>query len=84
MYWTATDDNIKAYDNSWWYRPVTADIETTAYGLLTALIMANQTERLKNGLAITQWLSKQRNANGGFESTQVRESIRNKKSKLAS
>jgi hypothetical protein len=48
-----------------------ADVEMTAYALLAYTTSENE-ESISNGLPIVKWLSKQRNAYGGFASTQVR------------
>lgn len=69
-YWKASpDSNSDANDNTWWYRPVSADVETTAYALLTTLLLTEN--KIDEGLPIVRWLSSQRNAYGGFGSTQV-------------
>lgn len=70
-YWRAQeeDDQIQS-GKCWYYRPVSADVETTAYALMTTLMM-NGEDKLMQSLPIVRWLSKQRNGNGGFGSTQV-------------
>uniref|UniRef100_A0AC34F5D0 Alpha-macroglobulin receptor-binding domain-containing protein n=1 Tax=Panagrolaimus sp. ES5 TaxID=591445 RepID=A0AC34F5D0_9BILA len=55
------DSSIKYF-----YQPPPVDVEMTSYALLTYMTM-NNTEK---GLPIVRWLSGQRNANGGFSSTQ--------------
>lgn len=47
-----------------------ADVEMTAYVLL-ARIAPSGSSAVTQGLPIVRWLSKQRNAYGGFSSTQV-------------
>ncbi|XP_067934592.1 alpha-2-macroglobulin-like protein 1 [Watersipora subatra] len=55
----------------WYYRPASADTETTAYALLTILNMRNSVnEKIQEGLPVVRWLSTQRNPWGGFGSTQ--------------
>lgn len=78
MYWKArandTEDTKSPEENSYWYyQPNAADIETTAYALLTMLAIGDrtQTEIVQEALPIARWLSRQRNAWGGFASTQV-------------
>jgi CD109 antigen len=58
---SAKQESIKYF-----YQPPPADVEMTAYALLTYMTL-NNTEK---GLPIVRWLSGQRNANGGFSSTQ--------------
>lgn len=71
-HWKATPASDKSSeDGTWWYRPVSADVETTAYALLATLEMSDEDNKVENGLNIVRWLSQQRNAYGGFGSTQV-------------
>lgn len=56
----------------WFNVPTEETVESTSYGLLATLIMANNTEAKSNGLAVVQWLSEERNRNGGLGSSQVR------------
>lgn len=69
MYWREKQESHKPNDNPWlrpYYRPRSADIEITAYALL-----AYSLERdLTVALAISRWLSQQRNSLGGYSSTQ--------------
>ena len=70
MYWQEKQEDSKPNDNPWWrpyYRPRSADIEITAYALL-AFSLNND---ISVGLAISRWLSQQRNSLGGYSSTQV-------------
>lgn len=46
---------------------VSAEVEMTAYGLLTYTLLGD----VASALPVVKWLSKQRNALGGFSSTQV-------------
>ena len=59
----------------WWspyYRAPAADIEMTAYALLTYVLLADDDSSLiGQAMPIVRWLTKQRNALGGFASTQV-------------
>lgn len=70
MYWREKQESHKPNDNPWlrpYYRPRSADIEITAYALL-----AYSLERdLPVALAVSRWLSQQRNSLGGYSSTQV-------------
>ncbi|KAE9548744.1 hypothetical protein FO519_008047, partial [Halicephalobus sp. NKZ332] len=61
-YSTPSSDSSLTY----FYQPPPADVEMTSYTLLTYMSM-NDTEK---GLPVVRWLSSQRNANGGFSSTQ--------------
>lgn len=69
MYWREKQESHKPNDNPWlrpYYRPRSADIEITAYALL-----AYSLERdLPVALAVSRWLSQQRNSLGGYSSTQ--------------
>jgi len=70
-HWKATPGSSKpSDDDTWWYRPVSADVETTAYALLATLELSEEDDKVENGLNIVRWLSQQRNAYGGFGSTQ--------------
>ncbi|KAM7438499.1 endopeptidase inhibitor [Porites harrisoni] len=58
----------------WWfpyYRAPAADIEMTAYALMTYILQAKEDSSLiGQAMPIVRWLTKQRNALGGFASTQ--------------
>lgn len=62
-------------DDLWWspyYRAPAADIEMTAYALMTYILRAeDDLSLIGDAMSIVRWLSKQRNALGGFSSTQV-------------
>lgn len=69
MYWQEKQEVSKLNDNPWWrpyYRPRSADIEITAYALLAFSLNKD----ISVGLAISRWLSQQRNSLGGYSSTQ--------------
>jgi len=70
--WKAREDEpAEPRMSYWWYRPRSADTETTAYALLTKLnMMTNVNSKITEGLPIVRWLSTQRNPWGGFGSTQ--------------
>ncbi|ERE67117.1 alpha-2-macroglobulin-like protein 1 [Cricetulus griseus] len=58
-------------DTSPWSEPKAVDIELTAYVLLAHLIKDSLTqEEIAKATSIVAWLAKQRNAYGGFSSTQ--------------
>lgn len=52
----------------YFYQPKPADVEMTAYVLLTYMIR----DDIDKALPVVRWLTSQRNAYGGFSSTQVR------------
>lgn len=52
------------------HKPKAADVEMTAYMLL-AMVQSQGIEAIAPGLPVVKWLSAQRNAHGGFASTQV-------------
>ena len=55
-----------------YYRARGADIEMTAYALMTYTLLAETDPSLiGQAMPIVKWLTKQRNALGGFASTQV-------------
>ena len=71
-YWKAQwSDERNRYGRYWYYRPVSADVETTSYALLTTLLMGSENDISSDVPRIVKWLSKQRNGNGGFSTTQV-------------
>lgn len=72
-FWKANEDEPKEPKSSWWwYRPQSADTETTAYALMAMLNMIDSTsDKVSRGLPVVRWLSTQRNPYGGFGSTQV-------------
>jgi hypothetical protein len=56
-----------------WSQPEALDVELTAYVLLAQLTKDRFTQKeVAKATAIVAWLAKQRNAYGGFSSTQVR------------
>lgn len=67
--------NTPPTDDFWWspyYRAPAADIEMTAYALMTYILRAeDDLSLIGDAMSIVRWLSKQRNALGGFSSTQV-------------
>ncbi|XP_073231989.1 CD109 antigen-like [Porites lutea] len=68
IYWQQKPDHTPN-DNPWlrpYYRPRTADIEITAYALLAYTLEKD----IGVGLAVSRWLSQQRNSLGGYSSTQ--------------
>ncbi|KAF6025639.1 A2ML1 [Bugula neritina] len=71
-YWKANENEPAEPIIHWWYyRPRSADTETTAYALLTKLnTRLSVQQKISEGLSIVRWLSTQRNPWGGFGSTQ--------------
>uniref|UniRef100_A0A1I8AIS1 NTR domain-containing protein n=1 Tax=Steinernema glaseri TaxID=37863 RepID=A0A1I8AIS1_9BILA len=67
VHWTAKAGADKSKDTTqYFYQPRPVDVEMTSYVLLTYMLNG-QTEK---GLPIVRWLTGQRNAYGGFSSTQ--------------
>ncbi|KAK0422308.1 hypothetical protein QR680_007497 [Steinernema hermaphroditum] len=67
VHWTAKVGADKSKDTTqYFYQPRPVDVEMTSYVLLTYMLNG-QTEK---GLPIVRWLTGQRNAYGGFSSTQ--------------
>lgn len=54
-----------------WLLVVSAEVEMTAYGLLTYTLLGD----VASALPVVKWLSQQRNSLGGFSSTQVGEFV---------
>uniref|UniRef100_A0A8C5VC95 Alpha-2-macroglobulin like 1 n=1 Tax=Microcebus murinus TaxID=30608 RepID=A0A8C5VC95_MICMU len=62
---------IRSPDASPWSEPEALDVELTAYALLAHLIKPSLTQKdIAKATSIVAWLAKQRNAYGGFSSTQ--------------
>ena len=63
----------RSSDDSPWLKLEAVDVELTAYVLLAWLSKASLTQKeLAKATGIVAWLAKQRNAYGGFSSTQVK------------
>ncbi|KAF6338697.1 alpha-2-macroglobulin like 1 [Rhinolophus ferrumequinum] len=61
----------RSLDASPWSQPAAVDVELTAYVLLAWLNKGNLTQKeIAKATGIVAWLTKQRNAYGGFSSTQ--------------
>ena len=55
-----------------YYQASSSDVEMSAYALMAYLHMGkSRSQTIADALQIVQWLTKQRNAYGGFSSTQV-------------
>ncbi|XP_077987221.1 A.superbus venom factor 1-like [Glandiceps talaboti] len=67
-YWNANDSSFGNGERPFWYawKPSAIAVETTAYALLTQLKL----DDIEYANPIVVWLTTQRNANGGFVSTQ--------------
>lgn len=71
VYWSRDSEPEEKPTTPWgYYRAPSAEVEMTSYALL-AYTVGNQPEAVINSKPIVMWLSKQRNAQGGFSSTQV-------------
>ncbi|KHJ92053.1 a-macroglobulin receptor [Oesophagostomum dentatum] len=67
VHWSSSKGIDKSKDTTqYFYQPRPVDVETTGYVLLTYMLDAD-TEK---GLPLVRWLTAQRNAYGGFSSTQ--------------
>ena len=69
-YWTDKDDTTEEEekDRPYYHRKSSSkEVEMTSYGLLTYAVRADIT----TGLPVAKWMGTQRNAYGGFHSTQV-------------
>ena len=73
MYWTKQNKPTPPPRGYYYYKS-SAEVETTAYALLAILQEQNNKSSIVGDefMDIIRWLSKQRNSNGGFASTQVR------------
>nr|XP_034308643.1 pregnancy zone protein isoform X4 [Crassostrea gigas] len=70
VYWSRDSEPKEEPTSPWgYYRAPSAEVEMTSYALL-AYTVGNQPEAVINSKPIVMWLSKQRNAQGGFSSTQ--------------
>lgn len=73
MYWNKPEP-AKALSVDWtppYTRSSSSSIETTAYALMAFIGDGTNTRSFARARPIVRWLSKQRNALGGFASTQV-------------
>ena len=72
MYWSTSSSQARPTHHPYYYyyRTPSADVEMTGYALL-AILKHNDLTISGDVLDIVRWLSKQRNAYGGFSSTQV-------------
>ncbi len=66
-YWTDSVGEEPRETHFYWSGPRPVDVEMTAYALMTYMTK-NDTDA---GLPIVRWLTTQRNAYGGYSSTQV-------------
>ena len=77
MHWENAKEisNSRSHESFWWnpyLRAPAADIEMTSYALMTYVLLAEDDPSLiGEAMPIVRWLTKQRNAQGGFASTQV-------------
>ena len=80
MHWEKEKETPPTPSEFFWrspyYRAPAADIEMTAYALMTYVLLAeNDPSLIGQAMPIVRWLTKQRNALGGFASTQVRHRV---------
>ena len=72
MHWEKVKEVPTAQRWNPYYQARGADIEMTAYALMTYTLLAETDSSLiGQAMPIVKWLTKQRNALGGFASTQV-------------
>ena len=77
MHWEKVKEisNSRSNEFFWWnpyLRAPAADIEMTSYALMTYVLLAeDDPSMIGEAMPIVRWLTKQRNALGGFASTQV-------------
>jgi len=72
-YWSESTPTPNDYCR-WYCHYPSYDVEMTAYVLL-AIVTESGSNVIADGLPIVRWLSSQRNAYGGWSSTQVRLTI---------
>ena len=72
MYWTENNKKKEQEDEqvSYWYSKSSADLELTAYVLLSKM-QGNVDKQIREVVSIAKWINSQRNSLGGFHSTQV-------------
>ncbi|XP_068090260.1 C3 and PZP-like alpha-2-macroglobulin domain-containing protein 8 [Hyperolius riggenbachi] len=63
---TAEEDTFMSFNDGLSQSVISAEVEMTAYGLLTYTLLGD----VASALPVVKWLSQQRNALGGFSSTQ--------------
>ena len=75
MHWENVSPTEPPRTDGWVFRPyhqaASADVETTAYTLMAHVLNAEKNTAIPEALPVVRWLTKQRNAYGGFSSTQV-------------
>lgn len=70
IHWSQTP--TQSSNSSPWLKPEAVDVELTSYALLALINKPNLTpQEIAKATGIVAWLTKQRNAYGGFASTQV-------------
>jgi len=74
MYWEGKEKPVKQEAGDWvppYHRSSSSNIERTSYALMAMIGDGTDSNALAMARPIVRWLSKQRNALGGFASTQV-------------
>ena len=70
-YWKREESEFSEESSTrYWYRAPSAEVEITAYVMMSILTGGGQ-DALNKAQPIVQWLTRQRNSYGGFSSTQV-------------
>jgi hypothetical protein len=74
MHWEKPVKPVKQTEFYWvppYYRAASTNIEMTSYALMAMVGDGSDPNALADVLPIVRWLTQQRNALGGFSSTQV-------------
>ena len=72
MHWENAKEISNSRSNVSYSQAPAADIEMTSYALMTYVLLAeDDPSMIGEAMPIVRWLTKQRNALGGFTSTQV-------------
>ncbi len=76
MHWEKLASTPPPVGDGWVFRPyhqaASANVEMTAYVLMSIIMNAQKSDAIPTALPIVRWLTQQRNAQGGFSSTQVK------------
>ncbi len=79
MHWEKPASTPPPVGDGWVFRPyhqaASANVEMTAYVLMSIIMNAQKSDAIPTALPIVRWLTQQRNAQGGFSSTQVKLSV---------
>lgn len=76
MHWEKKEKPQRVPSIGWqppYHRSRSANIEMTAYALMAIIGDGTDSKAIADSMPIIRWIAKQRNAQGGFSSTQVDE-----------